>query len=106
LLSDESRVTSDESQPGSGLVTRHSSPVTPKLTDFGLARWLDAEAGVTSTGAMLGTPRYMAPEQAAGRNAEVRAPTDVHALGARPSPGRPAARPRSGAPPRWRRPPG
>src|SRR5262249_2535995 len=59
-----------------------SSPSTPKLTDFGLARWLDAEAGVTSTGAMLGTPSYMAPEQAAGRNAEVGAHTDVYALGA------------------------
>jgi hypothetical protein len=59
-----------------------SSPSTPKLTDFGLARWLDADAGVTSTGAMLGTPSYMAPEQAAGRNADVGAHTDVYALGA------------------------
>jgi tRNA A-37 threonylcarbamoyl transferase component Bud32 len=54
----------------------------PKITDFGLAKQLTDQTGPTSTGAILGTPRYMAPEQAAGRNQEVGPPTDVYALGA------------------------
>ena len=39
---------------------------TPKITDFGLAKKLDEDAGQTSSGAVMGTPSYMAPEQAAG----------------------------------------
>jgi WD40 repeat protein len=54
---------------------------TPKITDFGLARKLD-EAGQTATGAVLGTPSYMAPEQAGGRSREIGPATDVYALGA------------------------
>jgi eukaryotic-like serine/threonine-protein kinase len=53
----------------------------PKITDFGLAKLLEAEAGQTRTGDVFGTPRYMAPEQAAGRNKDVGPATDVHALG-------------------------
>jgi WD40 repeat protein len=53
----------------------------PKIADFGLARKLD-EASQTSTGAVLGTPSYMAPEQAAGRNHDIGPATDVYALGA------------------------
>jgi len=51
----------------------------PKLTDFGLAKKLD-EAGRTHTGAVLGTPSYMAPEQAQGRG-DVGPAADVYALG-------------------------
>ncbi|HEY7425552.1 MAG TPA: serine/threonine-protein kinase [Gemmataceae bacterium] len=52
-----------------------------KLTDFGLAKLLEAEADQTSSGGILGTPVYMAPEQAEGWSREVGAATDVYALG-------------------------
>jgi serine/threonine protein kinase len=55
---------------------------TPKIADFGLAKRLDVEGGQTQTGAVLGTPSYMAPEQAEGRLADVGPATDVYALGA------------------------
>jgi WD40 repeat protein len=54
---------------------------TPKITDFGLAKRLD-EAGRTQTGAVLGTPSYMAPEQAGGKTKVVGPAADVYALGA------------------------
>jgi tetratricopeptide (TPR) repeat protein len=55
---------------------------TPKITDFGLAKLLGAGDGRPSTEAFLGTPNYVAPEQAAGRTAEVGPATDVYGLGA------------------------
>jgi hypothetical protein len=54
---------------------------SPKITDFGLARKLD-EVGQTHTGAIFGTPSYMAPEQARGRSHEAGPPADIWALGA------------------------
>src|SRR5262249_25878305 len=54
----------------------------PLLTDFGLARLMDCDSGWTRSGAVMGTPSYMAPEQAAGRNREVGPAADVYALGA------------------------
>jgi hypothetical protein len=54
---------------------------TPKVADFGLAKRLDAGQGTTQTGAVLGTPSYMAPEQAEGLR-EVGPAADVYALGA------------------------
>jgi WD40 repeat protein len=54
----------------------------PKITDFGLAKRLDAGPGPTVSGNVLGTPSYMAPEQAAGRAKDVGPATDVYALGA------------------------
>jgi serine/threonine protein kinase/WD40 repeat protein len=54
---------------------------TPKVADFGLARRTD-EAAQTTSGAILGTPSYMAPEQARGKVRELGPPTDVYALGA------------------------
>jgi serine/threonine protein kinase len=54
----------------------------PKITDFGLAKRLGEESGQTHTGAILGTPSYMAPEQAGGDRAGVGPLADVYALGA------------------------
>ena len=54
----------------------------PKITDFGLAKRLDAEWSQTQSGALLGTPAYMAPEQAAGASREVGRAADIYALGA------------------------
>jgi serine/threonine protein kinase/Tfp pilus assembly protein PilF len=54
----------------------------PHLTDFGLARLAESESSVTHTLEVLGTPSYMAPEQAVGNNAAVSSVTDVYGLGA------------------------
>jgi WD40 repeat protein/serine/threonine protein kinase len=54
---------------------------TPKITDFGLAKKLDS-AGPTASGTVLGTPSYMAPEQAAGDTRRLGPATDIYALGA------------------------
>jgi serine/threonine protein kinase len=58
------------------------SDFDPKITDFGLAKQLDADAGQTQSGAIMGTPSYMAPEQAAGQREQVGPLADVYALGA------------------------
>jgi serine/threonine protein kinase/tetratricopeptide (TPR) repeat protein len=64
------------------------SDFDPKITDFGLAKQLDSEAGApapayqTRTGAILGTPSYMAPEQALGQTKALGPAVDVYALGA------------------------
>src|SRR5881392_304518 len=54
----------------------------PHLTDFGLARLVESESTVTRTMEVLGTPSYMAPEQAAGNNAAISGVTDVYGVGA------------------------
>jgi CHASE2 domain-containing sensor protein len=54
----------------------------PKIADFGLAKMLDESSDLTQTGALLGTPSYMAPEQAAGQSRLIGPATDVYALGA------------------------
>lgn len=53
----------------------------PRLTDFGLAKLKAAEEDATSSGVLLGTPPYMAPEQVEGRLERVGAASDVYALG-------------------------
>src|SRR5262249_51688573 len=55
---------------------------TPKITDFGLAKVWDADASVSRSHTMLGTPSYMAPEQASGDANKVGATADVYSLGA------------------------
>src|SRR5947207_14642861 len=54
----------------------------PHLTDFGLARLGGTESTITRTLELLGTPSYMAPEQAAGNNTQLTSATDVYGLGA------------------------
>jgi eukaryotic-like serine/threonine-protein kinase len=55
---------------------------TPKISDFGLARRLEGAAGLTQSGAPVGTPSYMAPEQAEGNSRDVGPAADTYALGA------------------------
>jgi len=55
---------------------------TPKITDFGLAKSIEKDSGLTRTESILGSPRYMAPEQAEGHAKEVGPAADVYGLGA------------------------
>jgi tRNA A-37 threonylcarbamoyl transferase component Bud32 len=55
---------------------------TPKITDFGLAKRLEIEEAQTQTGQIMGTPSYMAPEQARGDVHAIGPPADIYALGA------------------------
>src|SRR6266478_3794110 len=66
-------------KPGNILLDRKGEP---HLTDFGLARLVETESTVTRTKEVLGTPSYMAPEQAVGNNAAISSVTDVYGLGA------------------------
>src|SRR5262249_27073165 len=69
---------------GVGGLTPDSCLLTPvpKITDFGLAKRLDDDTNQTRTGDIMGTPSYMAPEQAVGNVRAVGACTDIFALGA------------------------
>jgi hypothetical protein len=55
---------------------------TPKIADFGLAKALGSEPGLTRTESILGSPSYMAPEQAEGRASQAGPATDIYAVGA------------------------
>src|SRR5437762_9816788 len=66
-------------KPGNILLDKNGEP---HLADFGLARLIEADSTVTGTLDVLGTPSYMAPEQAAGNNTEISRNTDVYGLGA------------------------
>jgi eukaryotic-like serine/threonine-protein kinase len=60
----------------------YTSDGVPKITDFGLAKRIDSDDGQTVSGQIVGSPSYMAPEQARGDSRKVGPPADVYALGA------------------------
>ncbi len=67
-------------KPANIIIERASG--APLIMDFGLAKDLESESGLSKTGVALGTPHYMPPEQALGRHREIDARADVYALGA------------------------
>jgi WD40 repeat protein len=77
-------------KPGNVLLDRSNDaqrqpadlPFVPKLTDFGVAKLTERTAQTTLAGALVGTPQYMAPEQAAGLVERIGPATDVYSLGA------------------------
>lgn len=81
VLLQTSEVGSQRSAKNTSDLCPLTSDFSPKITDFGLAKKLDASAH-TASGAVMGTPSYMAPEQAAGKTKEIGPAVDVYALGA------------------------
>ncbi len=66
-------------KPSNVLLDRDGQPY---LTDFGLARWVAEDKGLSQSGAIIGTPSFMAPEQALGQRQMVTTASDVYSLGA------------------------
>jgi eukaryotic-like serine/threonine-protein kinase len=65
----------------SNILLPRAAELEPKITDFGLAKQLDRDESLTRTGLIVGTPSYMAPEQATSRK-DVTASADIYSLGA------------------------
>lgn len=68
------------SSPASGGLDAES--FLPRITDFGLAKRVEGDDGLTSEGMILGTPSYMSPEQASGQNDKIGPAADIYSLGA------------------------
>lgn len=69
-------------KPANVLLAACGVAPVPKVTDFGLAKLLEEDSITTRSGVIVGTPSYMAPEQASGNSKAVGPPADLHALGA------------------------
>jgi serine/threonine protein kinase/tetratricopeptide (TPR) repeat protein len=84
VVSDQSSVATVVSKPGPAPTPSASNCSLPtvKITDFGLAKRVDDDSTNTQVGTILGTPCYMAPEQAEGKNHEIGPAADIYALGA------------------------
>ena len=79
----QSSATRSRETDSSSLPPDHwSRDAVPKIADFGLAKRTDDDSSQTATGAILGTPSYMAPEQAGGKTREIGPAVDIYALGA------------------------
>lgn len=83
LLQSDSRQCAVDGQNGTTWVSHDRSRLNlvPKITDFGLAKLIDAPGAPTQTGSFLGTPSYTAPEQASGKTHDYSPATDIYALG-------------------------
>src|SRR5262245_48735835 len=66
-------------KPGNILLDAHGEP---HVSDFGLAKYLDSSDGLTLSGATIGSPSYMSPEQAAGKTERLTTASDTYSLGA------------------------
>ncbi len=75
----QARIVHRDLKPANVLLTADG---VPKITDFGLAKRLESDDHQTQTGDIMGTPSYMAPEQALGRTKDVGPAADIYALGA------------------------
>jgi WD40 repeat protein len=80
--SERARMKVEGSSSGTEFIPHPSSLILPKITDFGLARPIEGGTTLTHSGLLVGTPGYMAPEQAGGQRAQVGPATDVYAAGA------------------------
>jgi len=75
----QARIVHRDLKPPNVLLTADG---VPKITDFGLAKRLESDDNQTRSGDIMGTPSYMAPEQALGHNKDVGPAADIYALGA------------------------
>lgn len=81
LQIEDFRLTNDQAGSSSQSSISNPQSTIPKVSDFGLAKKIDGSASFTRTGAVVGTPSYMSPEQAAGRK-DLTPAADVYSLGA------------------------
>ena len=82
-LGSQSSVVRNRETDSSSLPADHWSRTTvPKIADFGLVKRVGDDSSQTQSGAILGTPSYMAPEQAGGKNREIGPAVDIYSLGA------------------------